>query len=304
MVAGGDEIREHWAVPTKAGFEEKTFEGAANLELARDRGRVFTPGQVEEGILGYDAAALPSPTVAGLLNRVAGITTGPGVWLTPNWWLRCPHAPPPSFVPSRFASLLLQYKRPNLHFSPTDELFAAHGGAYFRFAFRAGQHKTLVRLDEALNDEAIVRYAAPCTIERKELEQWQIDGSVLENTNFVSPRRIGLRHKGWTYSSPGGLGFRNETTPGDEPIETESADRLFGLVRDRPGADAALGVHLFRLLRLIDDGDLNARVDAAVEEFSDRGSDGANGGLAAVLRLRLVGLALANAGVEWWLYEL
>src|SRR6185437_12386166 len=95
-------------------FEEKTFDGAVNAELGRDRGRVFTPGQVEEAVLGYDAAARPSAAAREALRRIAGIEVPYGVWLTPNWWLRCASRPEASVLPSRFASLLLQYKRPTL----------------------------------------------------------------------------------------------------------------------------------------------------------------------------------------------
>jgi hypothetical protein len=67
-------------VPTEPpDFEEKSFEGAVNAELARDRGRVFTPGQVEEAILGYDAAAVPGDAARETMRRIAGIDMPPGV---------------------------------------------------------------------------------------------------------------------------------------------------------------------------------------------------------------------------------
>jgi hypothetical protein len=238
-------------VAQKAEFEEKQFEGAANTELARDRGRVFSPGQVEENILGYDVAAIPSEVVTELLFRIAGLRLDAPVWLTPNWWLRCPHQPPGSALPSRYASLLVQYKRPELCFSPTEPLFGAHGGAYFRISLAKGQHRTLVRLDEALNGEAQVRYAAPCTVSRKELEQWQIDASVLENTNFVQPRRIGLRHRAWTYRKPGATGYRNEYTEDDEPIGSDDIEALVELLTETRAEGSALAEHLSALVQAI-----------------------------------------------------
>ena len=45
-----------------AEFEEKEYEIPAAIELASGRsrfGHVFSPGQVLEGILGYDAAVTP-----------------------------------------------------------------------------------------------------------------------------------------------------------------------------------------------------------------------------------------------------
>jgi hypothetical protein len=289
----------------RAEFEEKQFEGAANAELGRERGRVFSPGQVEENVLGYDAAAVPDEAVAELLHRIAGIRIDPPVWLTPNWWLRCPRQPEGSALPSRFASLLLQYKRPELCFSPADPLFDAHGTAYFRIALARSQHTTLVRLDEALNDEATVRYAAPCTISRRDLEQWQLDVNVLPNTNFVSPRRIGLRHNSWTYTQPGAYGFRNEYAEGDEPISSDDASSLFRLLVESRSDRTTLTQHISEMLAAIAGSDLNERVDqvvAAADDFLPEQEGSA--ALAVAVRIRLIGLALTESGTSWWLIEL
>jgi hypothetical protein len=285
----------------KANFEEKQYESAMTVELARGRGRVFSPGQVEERVLGYDAAALPRDEVATLFEQLAGVQLGPGTWLTPNWWLRCPQRPQPSATPSRFASLLLQYKRPAFHFSPRSKLFAAHQRAYFRIEFPRVQHRTMVRLDEALNDEAVVRYAAPCTVWRPELEQWQINSEVLEHTNFVSPRRMGLKHRAWTYTEAGRAGFRNEYREGDGPIESEGSEQLYDALLGERRASAGLAEHLSRLLIALSGEELERRLLAAVAEVEgfDRPYD-----LAGVLRLRLIGLSLFETGTHWWLFEL
>jgi hypothetical protein len=287
--------------PVKADFEEKVFEGAANAELGRDRGRVFTPGQVEEAALGYDAAAVPDAVVSDVLERITGIRLLSPVWLTPNWWLRCPRRPPASVLPSRFASLLLQYKRPTWQLSPAEPLYSAHGGAFFRFAFSPEQHRTLVRLDEALNDEAFVRYAAPCSISRKELEQWQLDAAVLEHTNFVSPRRIGLRHKAWTYRTPGQRGFRNEYEEGDDGIPSETVEELISLLAARGAQQPTLGSHLAEMLRLIAGDDVASAVEAAVADY---GEAAPTARVAAAVRMRMIGLALQESGSMWWLYQL
>ncbi len=68
----------------RSDFAEKQHENAANIELARDGGKVFAPGQVEESILGYDAAARPGHPAANVLLEVAGIVLPPAVWLTPT----------------------------------------------------------------------------------------------------------------------------------------------------------------------------------------------------------------------------
>jgi hypothetical protein len=197
---------------------------------------------------------------------------------------------------------LLQYKRPTLWYGATAPLFAVYHTPYYRFKFKTAQHRTLVRLDEALLDEAIVRYAAPCTIDRKELEQWQIDRVVLENTNFVSPRRIGLRHRAWTYSSPATVGYRNEFTPDDDSVASDSANVLFGYLTARPQA-LVLNEHLSLVLRRLGGSEADAAVERNVSglNLDDEASRQA---IAALTRLRLIGLELAPTGVSWWLLQI
>jgi hypothetical protein len=179
--------------------------------------------------------------------------------------------------------------------------FNAFRTPYFRFEFKSTQHRTLVRLDEASSDQALVRYAAPCSARRTELEQWQIDRAVLDHTNFVSPRRIGLRHKAWTYISPGQVGYRNEFTGDDDALASDSADSIFANLADRPQAPR-LNQHVSAMLR----GVGGATADAIVEDVIG-GVQIANGdsvaALAAATRLRLVGLEFGAAGLSWWLRE-
>lgn len=204
-------------------------------------------------------------------------------------------------LPSRFASLLLQYKRPTLWYGASAPLFAVYQGPYYRFEFRSSQHRTLVRLDEALQDEALVRYAAPCTQRRTDLEQWQMDRTVLEHTNFVSPRRVGLRHKAWTYQLPGQVGRRNEFTGEDDALLSDSASAIFGNLRDRPQAPT-LNQHLSLMLQRLGGQAADERVEDVVRGL---GLDNADllPAIAAGTRLLLLGLELAPVGVSWWLVE-
>jgi hypothetical protein len=274
--------------------------GPLNAELASDGGRVFTPGQIEETLLGYDAAAVPGAAAAAVLSRVAGIELPAPVWLTPNWWLKCASRPSASVLPSRFASLLLQYKRPTLWYGGSAPLWSAYQQPYFRFEFRPKQHKTLVRLDEQLRDEALVRYAAPCTHARPVLEQWQIDRAVIANTNFVSPRRIGLRHRAWTYRTPGGVGRRNAYEDDQDSIAADSINDLLDGLNDRARVHT-LVEHLSELLARLTSSTYNARVEEATRDAGVREDAGV--ALLAVVRLRLIGLELQNADVSWWLRE-
>ena len=84
----------------------------------------------------------------------------------------------------------------------------------------------------------MVRYAAPCTVFEAELVQWQLDGTVLPNSNYIGPRRIGLRHSSWTYKAPGSQGYRNEYSEGDEAIPSDSFEEVTGLAFAGQAGDA------------------------------------------------------------------
>ena len=191
----------------KAEFEEKQYEIAASIELASgDYGsRVFSSGQVLEGILGYDSAA--DPSADHLLWKILELPRPKGVVLIPRYW-RGGEKVDKAVLPQSAVSMILQFKRPQ---------YMLHGNAaqwnlwkrpFFRFERQSSQHAVLSRLEKALGNGALVRYASPAFYSYGALEKAQLLQEVLLQTGFASPSDIGS-HKVWTYIEPGVDGRAN-----------------------------------------------------------------------------------------------
>jgi hypothetical protein len=119
---------------TRADFEEKSYETAFLLELgggARPFGLVFSPGQVLEKIVGYDAAASPDP--ANVVWRLLGAPRPLGVRLEPAFW-RPGATPPTGQLPVAPVSLILQFKRPERLTRSNARQWSHWRRPYYRFA--------------------------------------------------------------------------------------------------------------------------------------------------------------------------
>lgn len=196
-----------------AGFEEKQFEFACNLELAMHTRRVFPPGQVLEAVLGYDVAAyLPAHSpLWGLLGQLPRRIR---LRLTPNFWnpVAGGRQLTQHDLPRSYISLVFQYKASS---------YVQHGPLwltpYYRFRVRRTartahtlpQHTVLQTLQRRLNRRGgFVYYAAPVFHDYGDLQLFQMRGLVFEHTTFVTPRRIG-GHRAWTYNQAGTRGRPN-----------------------------------------------------------------------------------------------
>jgi hypothetical protein len=195
-----------------AEFEEKEYEIAAAVELALGAGGyglVHTPGQVLEGILGYDAAAAPGPTHP--LWAVMQVPRPPGITLLPSLWLPGP-LPPAVRLPSDPVSIVLQYKRPEYLRGPAAKQWRRWREPYFRFIRSREQQSVLLRLERRVGTGAIVRYAAPAFWKHSDLEARQLARQVLVSSGFVSPSAL-RKHRVWTYVRPGTQGYGNPDGP-------------------------------------------------------------------------------------------
>jgi hypothetical protein len=92
-----------------AQFEEKQYETAANVEFAIGDAEVYASGQVAEALLAYDVA-LNAKNLA--VWQLLGTAIPRGAILVPNFWSGVKHKPRAADLPSRYVSLILQYKRP------------------------------------------------------------------------------------------------------------------------------------------------------------------------------------------------
>lgn len=199
-------------------FEEKSYEIAYCVELAagiNGTRALFSPGQVLEKLLGFDAAS--NPGRAHVLWRVLGLPRPPGVNLLPSWWAGGIR-PPRRSLPSYPVSVFLQFKRPEYRFGPNAAQYGLWNAPYYRFERSRHQHTVLLRLERNLRTQAVVRYAAPAFDTVAELEYAQLSGTVIQSSGHVGPSRLGI-HKVWTYTQPGTNCIPN---PNGKPLPFES----------------------------------------------------------------------------------
>jgi hypothetical protein len=150
-----------WGV-AQVNYAEKQFENAANIERALLGADVFSPGQVAEAILGYDAAvSAPTATSAAMIAALLRGLAPTGLPLAPNHWSACSKQPPAGFLPGLWVSFIVQWKRPERLVRPPVPGWAGQDPPFYRFPYRAVQRDILERLEVALAGFALVRYGAP-----------------------------------------------------------------------------------------------------------------------------------------------
>lgn len=222
-----------------AGFEEKTYEVAYCVELALGIGSkhiVYSPGQVLEKLLGFDAAGNPDPRHP--IWSVLALPRPSGVQLVPPLWgASRALQPPASSLPQYPISLFLQFKRPEYLQGPAAKQWKMWHHPYYRFKRTREQQKVLGRLERRLGGQAVVRYAAPAFHQLGDLEAAQMTSSVIQQSGHVEPKRL-ARHQVWTYDAPGNDGRPN---PSGEPSMFETFN---GLLDEALGRSAAAGREL------------------------------------------------------------
>jgi hypothetical protein len=235
---------------TWAEFEEKEYESAAFGELMRPDASgpsvAFSAGQVLEKVVGYDAAAAPSPEHAAW--RILQAPRPPGVRLLPAMWAPGPQ-PADDRLPSTPVTLVLQFKRPEYLYGATAGQWRFWHQPYFRFARQTEQQRVLATLERNVGDSALVRYAAPAFWQRGHLEAAHLRGEVVQTSGFVSPRHL-ARHHWWTYVAPGIDGRAN---PAGSSARFEAREDLYAALFDRPSGSTdivpaeTLGEHIERV---------------------------------------------------------
>jgi hypothetical protein len=191
-----------------AEFEEKEYEVAADLELAAGPAgfrAVFSAGQVLESIVGYDVAADPSQDhpIWNLLN----VARPPGVVLVPGHW--APGVSPSAKqLPGNPISLIFQYKRPEWMVGPSAGQWKLWRQPYLRFTIRPRQQALLLRLQQKLSSQAVVRYVSPAFWRRGDFEAALLRRQILGKSGFVGPDAL-AGHRAWTYLQPGSVGRAN-----------------------------------------------------------------------------------------------
>jgi len=244
-------------MPVAAEFEEKEYEIPLAMELMAAPGQIWTPGQVLEEHLGWEAAVTASATYW----RHVGRRSKPGVTLQ-GTLLGLPAAQRPlskhGGAPSFRANLFVQAKRCTRYvrgpMKLTSSLKAGHPrpdpgktirafDVYvkpYRFARPRQQQERLERLHYRVQRggaKADVCYAAPVFDDRVSLWSAVRQGRVVVQSTF--PRAILLKkpHRKWAYTDPGARGWKcSEAEYVEEP---PLWDRVAALAEEDAAVEAS-----------------------------------------------------------------
>ena len=186
-------------------FEEKTYESYFNNELDQMSSIYFPPGQVLEGLLGFDVSAR---TASRKLWKILGY---------PFWFFHpfqganlqevakeldgiIGHIV--DSIPGIKANLFIQYKRPEYITTANGKEWIHWNQEYFRYSIYSQQQKLLERIDSSFGDRALVIYAAPAISSLNELVQCKKNKKIIESSNFKKVGNL-VGHSRNTYIKSG-----------------------------------------------------------------------------------------------------
>lgn len=231
-----------------AEFEEREFETPLYSQL-QHTSLVWSPGQVLEGHVGFDYAALcMDPRIWDIHDIKAPFA---GVLLDDLrilWHMRRARSPRP--LPSFELNLFLQAKRPE-HIKRVASKLRQRGiqGPYWRFNVERIQQELLDSLASQMQGKGLVCYASPAFHRLSQLYSHITSGTMVENSTFPDASVLS-GHSKWNYDQPGNIGVANvepRYVEGDSLLE-----RLSSLLPDQAGVDetAFLG-HLSSLSEVV-----------------------------------------------------
>lgn len=189
----------------KVGYEEKTYESYFNNELDSRSSMYFPPGQVLEGLLGFDAAA-------NSRNRNLWRIVGHPFWFWPYFSgvnlfdiaekLEAKIETFTNRIPQINANLLLQYKRPVFITSSRGGEWLHWNEPYYRYSIDKEQCDLLNKIEKSFGNQALVLYASPAICSLDELVSAKQNKEIIEKSNFQKPSGLG-NHRKNTYTQAG-----------------------------------------------------------------------------------------------------
>ncbi|MFB9886917.1 hypothetical protein [Balneatrix alpica] len=189
----------------KVDFEEKTYESYFNNELDSKSSVYFPPGQVLEGLLGFDAASNSN-------NRDLWRKLGYPFWFFPHFagvsLLDIAHELEQELdhfidkIPNIKANIFLQYKRPEYITTSNGKEWHHWQAEYFRYHIYTSQHQILSKIDQSFGDKALVLYASPAIKSMSELVSLKKNREIINNSNFQKSSKLNNHSKN-TYTQAG-----------------------------------------------------------------------------------------------------
>ena len=168
-----------------AEFSERQYETIFNRQLEISHNYIWTPSQIQEHVLGFDAAFhSSSPSIFELFPFPTVFPVG--IEPTLNSWEEFFHIADHAPLSWTF-NLFVQHKRP--------EYIGSHRGKeryywnhpYYRYHIDVNQQKRLEKLEEIAGDDALVTYACAVFHRCRELSTHIKNSTLIESSNFVRP---------------------------------------------------------------------------------------------------------------------
>lgn len=260
-------------MPIHAGFSEREYELAMNMELLGDSRQFSLPSQIAEKDLGYDIALVPGLTAIwaelGYSPGLPGVASGRGVLSHPS-------------APTFAASLFLQYKRPEqLRGGSAKEAKTRRAAGvnpclpYLRYQLEQEQLSRLIDLHHEIGPLAEVCYAAALFVSLKQLRACQAGRTVVRGSNFLPLAKVATAlapdvqrsaHV-WTYSDQ----WMSQGVLCSDPIEIDSyrgAELIDRMSIKLEEGSAELWHHLVELARSLEAW--SARHGGPLPEFAYR----------------------------------
>lgn len=189
----------------KVHYEEKTYESYFNNELSIRSEIYFPPGQVLEGILGFDAAAYSK-------NRKLWRILGYPFWFYPNFsgvniekvaiYLENALGDVINSIPAIKTNLLFQYKRPEYITTANGKEWNHWNEPYFRYNIYKEQQDILEKIEKKFGSQALVLYASPAIKDLTELIKLKKRKKIIESSNFKKPQELSAHNRN-TYLKSG-----------------------------------------------------------------------------------------------------
>lgn len=201
-----------------AEFEEKELEGPLNAQLSMG-GPLWSPGQVLEKIVGFDAALMVDELA--FWSAVGGLAATPtGLPVLASWWPGWPsiflrpifrfRSPPPFRL-----NVFLQYKRPE-HLTRGQE-WVHWRVPYYRFILTAHQQRALEACARSLGSAGLVAYGSPAFHRRSDLFLHIEKRTLVANTHFAPVTPLAT-HSRYTYVAARAKGKAHSKATDVEPI--------------------------------------------------------------------------------------
>ena len=213
-----------------AEFEEKTYEAPLYNQLAQGHHFIYTPGQVLENCIGFDAGLhVANKIIWHILGNSVPL---PGALLPLiTWPLGWGPSNPKSSFPDFRLNLFLQAKRPLYYKRKPRSLQSLAVINTPLWAFKIVEHQQNLLNILALKTQGMahVAYASAVFHTNTSLFAHIKNGTIVQNSTFPSATTL-QGHGKWYYWSPGTAGAAN---PKPESIEGEPfLDRIRTLARE------------------------------------------------------------------------